>query len=64
MVNKPCLRTDSDRPCSGALVRALRSTMGNKTWLSLQPRNLDCSKIVRLYAHPFMLTDLKCHNLC
>ena len=50
---------------SGALARARctqRSTMGNKIWLSMHPRNFFCDKIVRTYVHPFMLADVKCQT--
>ena len=40
---------------SEALSGAQRSTIGEKIWLSMHPRNFGSDKIVRTYVHPFML---------
>ena len=48
---------------SGAFTRSSqRSTMGNKIWLSMHPRNFGLTKpSVRTYIQPLMITNVKRH---
>ena len=49
---------------SGAFARASQqSTMGNKIWLSMHPRNFGLTKpSVRTYIQPLMITNVKSHT--
>ena len=49
---------------SGVFARASqRSTIGNKIWLSVHPRNLCLTKpSVRTYIQPLMITNVKSHT--
>ena len=49
---------------SGVFARASqRSTIGNKIWLSMHPRNFGLTKpSVRTYIQPLMITNVKSHT--